>query len=90
MRCAPTSQAAETGCGVAGGAMLDATPAVGSDRSGGWATLSIPLACFADRATGLSSVAAPFALRTEGKLALSFTEVRLVHAAVQQCRLAVQ
>jgi beta-glucosidase len=90
VRCSPTSQAAETGCGMAGGAMLDATQALTSARRNGWATLSIPLVCFADRAAGLSSVAGPFALHTEGKLALSFSEVRLVHAAVQQCRLAVQ
>jgi beta-glucosidase len=90
VRCSPTSQAAETGCGMGGGAMLDATQALTSARRGGWATLSVPLVCFADRAAGLSSVAAPFALRTEGKLALIFTDVHLVHAAVQQCRLAVQ
>ena len=90
VRCAPTSQAAETGCGVVGGAMLDATQVLTSARRGGWATLSIPLVCFAGRATGLSSVAGPFALRTEGELALSFTDIRLVHAAVRQCHLEVE
>jgi beta-glucosidase len=89
VRCSATSQAAETGCGVAGGAMLDATRALTSARRGGWATMSIPLACFADRAGGLSSVAAPFALRTDGALAISFSEIRLAHAAIRQCRLAV-
>jgi beta-glucosidase len=88
VRCSPTSQAAETGCGVAGGAMLDATQAVSSARSSGWATLSVPLVCFAD-AAGLASVAGPFALRTEGELAISFSDIRLAHAAVRQCRLDV-
>jgi beta-glucosidase len=90
VRCSPTSQAAETGCGSVGGAMLDATQALTSARGGEWATLSVPLACFADRATGLSSVAAPFALRTEGVLAISFSEVRLAHAAVRQCHLGLK
>jgi beta-glucosidase len=90
VRCAATSQAAETGCGVAGGAMLDATRALTSARGDGWATMSVPLACFADRAAGLSSVAAPFTLRADGALAISFSEIRLVHAAVRQCRLVVQ
>jgi beta-glucosidase len=89
VRCSPTSQAAETGCGVAGGAMLDATAALTSARHGAWATLSLPLACFAG-AGGLASVAAPFALQAEGELDISFTDVRLVRAAVQQCHLMVE
>jgi hypothetical protein len=44
----------------------------------------------ADRAGGLSSVAAPFALRTDGELAISFSEIRLAHAAVRQCRSGVE
>jgi beta-glucosidase len=89
VRCSATSQAAETGCGMAGGAMLDATQALSSASRGAWATLSVPLVCFA-RAPGLSIVAAPFALRTEGELAINFTDIRLAHADVQQCRLGVQ
>ncbi|MBV8974744.1 MAG: glycoside hydrolase family 3 C-terminal domain-containing protein, partial [Sinobacteraceae bacterium] len=57
VRCSSTSQAAETGCGVAGGAMLDATQALASVRGGESALLTVPLACFASDA-GLSSVAA--------------------------------
>jgi beta-glucosidase len=87
VRCSPTSQAAETGCGMAGGAMLDATRALAAARRGDWRTLSVPLVCFADRAPGLSSVAAPFALRTEGELAVSFSDIRLAHSAVRQCHL---
>jgi hypothetical protein len=69
--------------------MLDATQTFASAQSGGWATLSIPLVCFAD-AAGLSSVAAPFAVRTEGELAIRFSDIRLAHAAVQQCHLGVE
>ena len=90
VRCSKTSQAAETGCGAAGGAMLDATQALSSAGPGGWATLSVPLVCFADRAAALASVAGPFALRSEGALAISFSEVRLAHAAVRQCRVVVE
>jgi len=90
VRCSPTSQAAETGCGIAGGAMLDATPQLTSARRGEWAMLSVPLACFADRAAGLSSVAAPFALRTEAAFAVSFSDIRLAHAAARQCLLKVE
>jgi beta-glucosidase len=90
VRCSPTSQAAETGCGMAGGAMLDATQALTSVRRGAWVRLSVPLVCFADRATGLSSVAAPFALQSEGKLAVSLSDVHLAHVALQQCQLEVK
>jgi beta-glucosidase len=90
VRCSPTSQAADTGCGIAGGAMLDATQALKGMPRDAWATLSVPLVCFADRASGLSSVAAPFAIRTAGEFTVSFTSIRLAHAAVRQCRLTVE
>jgi beta-glucosidase len=89
VRCSDTSQAAETGCGVAGGAMLDATSALASAQRGKWATLAVPLSCFANDA-GLSSVAAPFALRSEGELAISFSDIRLVHAATRGCHVLVE
>jgi len=89
VRCSGTSQAAETGCGVSGGAMLDATSALASAPRGQWATLSIPLSCFADDA-GLSSVAAPFAVRSETELAISFSDIRLAHAAARECHLVVK
>ena len=90
LRCSATSQAAETGCGMKGGALLDATHALSSVRLGEWVTMTLPLACFADRAPGLSSVAAPFALRTAGSLVVSFSDVRLVQAAIHQCRFGVR
>lgn len=89
VRCSATSQAEETGCGVAGGAMLDATQAFSSAPRGEWATLIVPLACFAGDA-GLSSVAAPFALRTGEELSISFSDIRVAHAALRQCRLGVE
>ena len=85
VRCGATSQAADTGCGLAGGAMLDATQALSSARAGVWATLTLPLVCFSDRAAELSTVAAPFARRTERELAITFADVRLVHAGIGQC-----
>ena len=69
--------------------MLDATRALNSAPKGGWATLSVPLTCFA-HARGISSVAAPFALRTDGRLTIALADIRLVHAAVRQCRAAAE
>jgi len=89
LRCAPTSQAAETGCGVPGGAMLDATPVLTSVRRGAWTRLTVPLACFAGH-SGLSSVAAPFALRAEAGLAIAFSDIRLAHASEPECHLRIQ
>jgi beta-glucosidase len=89
LRCGASSQAPDTGCGVAGGAMLDATHLITSAAPGAWATLSIPLACFADRAANLSSVAAPFALRTDGQLAITFSDIRLARTKTQHCDPAV-
>ncbi len=85
LRCATSSQSAATGCGVAGGAMLELSEALKNASPDGWGTLSVPLACFTDKAADLSSVAAPFALATDGALRLALSEVRLVHAAVQGC-----
>jgi beta-glucosidase len=87
LRCSATSQAAETGCGLAAGAMLDITRVLNSAARDTWSTLSIPLACFASHRAQLSSVAAPFALRTARQLTISFSDIRLVRAAARQCAL---
>jgi beta-glucosidase len=89
VRCSETSQAAETGCGVAGGAMLDATSALASAKRGEWATLSIPLSCFAGDA-GLSSVAAPFAVRSDTEVEISFSDIRVAHASARGCHPVVE
>ena len=90
VRCGATSQAADTGCALAGGAMLDVTQALKSVRTGEWATLSLPLACFSDEAAELSSVAAPFAMRSASELGISFADMRLVPAGIGQCGAGVR
>jgi len=90
VRCGATSQAADTGCALAAGALLDATQALSSVRGGKWATLSLPLVCFSDRGAELTSVAAPFAIRSESELGISFATIRLVRAGIGQCGAGVQ
>ena len=68
--------------------MLDVTEQLRSVAPGSWATLSLPLACFAGSA-GLSSVAGPFALRTAGQLTVRFADIRFERAAVHHCDLKV-
>jgi beta-glucosidase len=47
-----------------------------------WQTLSVDLACFAQNATDFSKVGIPFALRSQGPLSLSLSDIRIVpHAA---------
>jgi len=90
VRCGATSQAADTGCALAAGALLDATLALRSVRAGKWATLSLPLVCFSDRGAELTSVAAPFAIRSESELGIRFATIRLVRAGIGQCGAGVQ
>ncbi|HET9389669.1 MAG TPA: glycoside hydrolase family 3 N-terminal domain-containing protein [Steroidobacteraceae bacterium] len=85
VRCAGTSQAPETGCGLPGGAVLDVTRALESVPPGTWGTLRIPLECFAQGSADLSSVAAPLLLRTAGALKVSFTDVRFAAARRSGC-----
>lgn len=89
LRCAASSQAPETGCGLAGGAMIDVTRALQAVPLGTWGVLRIPLACFADSSADLSSVAAPFALRTEGALKISFGGIRLARGPSHHCDLRI-
>ncbi len=88
VRCAPTSQARETGCGIAGGAVLDVTRALEQLPPGTWGTLHIPLNCFADSAADLSSVAAPFAMRTDAALSVSFKDIHLDRSVDRHCDFA--
>ncbi|MBN26054.1 MAG: beta-glucosidase [Alteromonadaceae bacterium] len=47
-----------------------------------WQTLSVDLACFTQNATDFSKVGIPFALRSQGLLSLSLSDIRIVpHAA---------
>lgn len=89
VRCSTSSQGAENGCGRQGGALVDVSGLLSSVTAGTAVTLSLPLACFA-RTSGLASVAGSFELRTEGKLALSLTGVRLARVRQADCRPVVQ
>ena len=64
--------------------MLDVTRLLAKVVPGTALTLSVPLACFR-RLPGLASVAGPIELRTEGKLALSLTDVRFAAVRRQGC-----
>ncbi|MBV8742716.1 MAG: glycoside hydrolase family 3 C-terminal domain-containing protein [Sinobacteraceae bacterium] len=85
LRCAQSSQAADSGCGIAGGAMLDITSTIRSLQPGHWVTVSLPLACFAQRSADLSDVAAPFALSATGEAAITISDVRMARGPLQGC-----
>ncbi|MBV8853569.1 MAG: glycoside hydrolase family 3 C-terminal domain-containing protein, partial [Sinobacteraceae bacterium] len=85
LRCAQSSQAADSGCGIAGGAMLDITGTLRSLQPGAWVTLSLPLACFAQRSADLSDVAAPFALSTAGEAAITISDIRMATGPLEGC-----
>jgi beta-glucosidase len=50
-----------------------------------WSTIRVRLRCFADRGTDMTKVDVPFQLSTQGELALSVSDVRLVPVADQEC-----
>jgi beta-glucosidase len=64
-------------CGSRTGALLDMTARFASAPIGAWQTLSIPLACLTSNGADLSHVSAPFAVASNGKFAVSFSEVRI-------------
>jgi beta-glucosidase len=68
-------------CGVecSGAVTLDGV--LGDLPAGEWGTVAVRLRCFEDAGTDMRRVAIPFALATEGTLALAFSNVRLVSAA---------
>ncbi|MBS0377628.1 MAG: glycoside hydrolase family 3 C-terminal domain-containing protein [Proteobacteria bacterium] len=84
LRCSSSSQAAATGCGLPRGALLDATAALNALPAHEWRWLTIPLACFS-QAPELTRVAAPIALRTDGSLKLSVTDIHLAGAGQHGC-----
>jgi beta-glucosidase len=64
-------------------------PIAGALRSAGvgqWATLAVPLRCFARGGVDMQRVALPFAIATAGRLGLSISDVRIASAAVPQDR----
>jgi hypothetical protein len=64
-------------CGARTGALLDMTARFASAPIGAWQTLSIPLACLTSNGADLAHVSAPFAVASNGKFAVSFSEVRI-------------
>ena len=84
-RCASSSQAAESGCRAHGAGMLDITQLLNSVAPGSTATLSIPLACFAQAGQALASVAGPLELSTHGSLTLGLTDVRFAAGPDRRC-----
>jgi beta-glucosidase len=73
---APTDRVKWTvSCGKSCGASVDVTDALHSARAGEWATLKVKLGCFAG--ADLAKVERPIELTTSGKLALTFTELKL-------------
>jgi beta-glucosidase len=64
-------------CGTERGAVEDLTPTLQSAPPGAWRTYSYSLACLSARGADLSSVEAPFAVMTSGRLALTISEVWL-------------
>ena len=64
-------------CGPSCGASLDATSLFTGAEAAGWRTVKIKLSCFKARGADMARVSSPFALTTNGRFALSFTEIRL-------------
>jgi beta-glucosidase len=65
-------------CGRAGGAMLDFTRAFATAAPGSWQTLELPVACLNRAGAQLAHVNAPFAIETDGALAISIDEIAWV------------
>jgi beta-glucosidase len=53
---------------------------------GQWATLAVPLRCFARAGVEMSRVTIPFSIATAGRMELSVSDVRIASAAVPQDR----
>jgi beta-glucosidase len=64
-------------CGRAGGAVLDFTSAFAA-APGSWQTLELPVACLTRAGAQLGHVNAPFAIETDGALAISIDEIAWV------------
>ena len=65
-------------CGTEHGAYVDLTSTLHASPLNAWRTYSYSLACLAAHGADLSTVEAPFAIATSGRLALTISEVRLV------------
>lgn len=59
---------------------FDVGPVLASKVPGSWSTLEIPLSCFAGKGADLTAVEAPFAMSTQGALAVTIANVRIARA----------
>lgn len=68
-------------CGASCAGWLDVTDSLKATPGARWTTLRIPLTCFAAHGADLAHVAAPFALKTTGRAALTFRRISLIQGA---------
>jgi beta-glucosidase len=59
--------------------MLDLTKSFKDSTPGEWRTMSIPLSCLANQAADLREVAIPLAIETDGRFAISISNVQLTN-----------
>ena len=64
---------------------VDITAALGADTAKPWRTLTVPLACFAQKGADLTHVEDPVTLQTAGVLGLSIKDARLGPAGGVTC-----
>ncbi len=66
------------GCGAECGGAVDLTERLAALAPGQWETVAVRLRCFAQAGVDMSRLAMPFALASDGRMRLSFSDVRLV------------
>ena len=64
-------------CGASQGALFDITPQLQAAPVGSTLSVELPLACVQKRGADLSLVSPPFALRTDGRLGLTLSELSI-------------
>jgi beta-glucosidase len=64
-------------CGPGCGAGVDVTSLVSAPASDAWRTAEIKLSCFKAGGADMTRITSPFRLATNGKLGLTFSEIRL-------------
>ncbi len=64
-------------CGTACGAKLDATSLFAAGPPGQWRTTKIKLSCFRAQGARMDRITSPFGLATDGRFALTLSELRL-------------
>jgi len=65
------------GCGEGCGASVDISSLMGPAGSGEWRTAKVKLSCFAAAGADMSKVERPVEIATSGRLALTFTDLKL-------------